>query len=178
LQSALTTARPERSRGIFMWREFHHAQGGGGCERQVFRADQSSSRALLHVRCTNSSQALPSVTMRSAFVTVQRCESSVRSLATRCIHPQRQQNAALAGDLDDVPLGTPKRHLLFSRRASTKSTTSRPKQMIPTTDIQKTNSRISVSCLLSVVTRDNSPRRLCFPPTARAPASTDKESIT
>jgi hypothetical protein len=39
-----------------------------------------------------------------------------------------------------------KRHLLFSSRASRKSTSSRPKQMIPTTDIQKTNSRISVSC--------------------------------
>ena len=98
---------------------------------------------------------------------VQRCESSVRSLATRCIHPQRQQTPRSLETMMMFRLAHPKRHLLFSRRASRKST-NRTKEMIPTPDIQKTNSRISVSVVFSLVKREKSPRRRCFSPTARA----------
>jgi hypothetical protein len=70
------------------------------------------------------------------------------SVARHPLYPSAATaNAALAGDLDDIPLGTPKKAAARSRRATRKRTMNRPKEMIPTTDIQKTNSRISMSCV-------------------------------
>jgi hypothetical protein len=93
------------------------------------------------------------------------------SVARGPVHPSAATtNAALAGELDDVPLGTPEEApaLLQARF-----------YIIPTANIQKTNAFISISYLLSVRFKiDDFPSGWCFSAAARAPASADEKRIT
>jgi hypothetical protein len=78
--------------------------------------------------CGKAESILPpqSIFGRLLLLSSQRCEPSVWSLATLCIHPQRQQTPRSLETLMIFRLAHPKRHLLVFRRASTISTNSRP----------------------------------------------------
>jgi hypothetical protein len=93
---------------------------------------------------TQSHGLLGSTTQLAFSRSLQRRELRVWSLATLCVQPQRQQTRRSRETLIMFRLAHPKRHLLFSRHASTKSTNNRAKQITPTTDVQKTSSRIYV----------------------------------
>jgi hypothetical protein len=153
------------------WRSSFAARYGG----QAFYAEASAAKGLRSF-CPCSVFSMSSIVMMSCELSLSSALRVERSAARDLVHPSAATaNAALAGDLDDVPLGTPKEAPALLQTRFYIIDEQSPKTNDPHGQHPK-NERIHlcILCALRGFKRDDFPSDAVV----RAPTSADKEWIT